>query len=216
MRQFAPIKSGATYAKSLRGRLIRARPKTVSKAVKILVVLGVGGGAFLTALGLFANWFSFLDLINDGLPFLLHGLSPACCRCSGHPRSVLDCRGSSSRGGQWRGASWRAARGCARRSAGERPLHAGRDLQSVEPKRPDGRRGGVFSLLRMQTSSFSRRPPAPIWRSFAKRSTPDIRISSASGASSFCPSIRSWHMDVPTLRAIRRGYHRWRVGPASK
>lgn len=73
MRQFAPIKSGATYAKSLRGRLIRARPKTVSKAVKILVVLGVGGGAFLTALGLFANWFSFLDLINDGLPFLFTG-----------------------------------------------------------------------------------------------------------------------------------------------
>ncbi|MGA7458559.1 MAG: hypothetical protein WBW51_14740, partial [Methyloceanibacter sp.] len=36
-------------------------------------MLGVGGGAFLTALGLLANWFSFLDLINDGLPFLFTG-----------------------------------------------------------------------------------------------------------------------------------------------
>lgn len=45
----------------------------MSHQLKALVVAGLYLGAFLTALGILANWWPALDIVNNGLPFLATG-----------------------------------------------------------------------------------------------------------------------------------------------
>ena len=45
----------------------------MAKQLTVLVVAGLCFGSIATALGILANWWPALDLINNGLPFLATG-----------------------------------------------------------------------------------------------------------------------------------------------
>jgi hypothetical protein len=45
----------------------------ISKCLKLLVTAGLLFSAALTALGVLANWFPALDIVNNGLPIYLVG-----------------------------------------------------------------------------------------------------------------------------------------------
>jgi endonuclease/exonuclease/phosphatase (EEP) superfamily protein YafD len=46
----------------------------MSKALRVIVAAGLVFGAGLTVLGVLANWYPALDIVNDGLPFLGAGV----------------------------------------------------------------------------------------------------------------------------------------------